>query len=67
MNLAALLERLPRTSIDGLAFPPNLLGTFRRKSISFCTGATDETTIVYWLQSRPSASIYACPMPHRHR
>lgn len=52
MNLAALLERLPRTSIDGLAFPPNLLGTFRRKSISFCTGATDETTIVYWLQSR---------------
>lgn len=52
MNLAALLERLPPKGIDGLPFPRNLLGTFRRKSISFCTGVTDETTIVYWLQSR---------------
>ncbi|EJL32978.1 hypothetical protein [Novosphingobium sp. AP12] len=52
MNLAALLERLPRKGIEDLDFPRNLLGTFRRKSISFCTGATDETTIVYWIQSR---------------
>jgi hypothetical protein len=52
MNLASLLERLPRKGIEGLAFPRHLLGTFRRKSISFCTGVTDETTIVYWLQSK---------------
>ncbi len=52
MNLASLLERLPPKSIDGLSFPGNLLGTFRRKSITFCTGVTDETTIVYWVQSK---------------
>lgn len=52
MNLATLLERLPRKGIEGLAFPRNLLGTFRRKSISFCTGVTDETTVVYWVQSK---------------
>jgi len=52
MNLAALLERMPRRPLGDLAFPRNLLGTFRRKSISFCTGVTDETTIVYWLQSK---------------
>ncbi|MFW2830323.1 hypothetical protein [Sphingomonas sp. ID0503] len=52
MTLADLLDRLPRKEIEGLAFPRNLLGTFRRKSISFCTGVTDETTIVYWLQSK---------------
>ncbi len=52
MNLATLLKRLPRKSIDGLSFPRNLLGTFRRKSICFCTGVTDETTIVYWVQSK---------------
>jgi len=52
MNLSTLLERLPRKGVEGLAFPSNLLGTFRRKSISFCTGVTDETTIVYWVQSK---------------
>lgn len=52
MNLTTLLERLPRKGIEGLSFPRNLLGTFRRKSISFCTGVTDETTIVYWFQSK---------------
>lgn len=52
MNLTDLLERLPRKGIGDLAFPRNLLGTFRRKSISFCTGVTDETTVVYWLQSK---------------
>lgn len=52
MNLAALLEKLPRKGIEDLRFPRNLLGTFRRRSISFCTGVTDETTVVYWLQSK---------------
>ncbi|MET0360604.1 MAG: hypothetical protein ABW048_02525 [Sphingobium sp.] len=52
MNLASLLDALPPRPIDGLAFPRNLLGAFRRKSISFCTGVTDEKTIVYWIQSR---------------
>lgn len=52
MNLAILLERLSHKGIGDLAFPRNLLGTFRRKSISFCTGVTDETTVVYWLQSK---------------
>ncbi len=52
MKLAALLDMLPPRPIDDLAFPRNLLGAFRRKSISFCTGVTDEKTIVYWIQSR---------------
>ncbi|MCW4462936.1 hypothetical protein OK349_14570 [Sphingomonas sp. BT-65] len=52
MTLAELLERLPIAGLDGLAFPRRLLGAFRRKSITFCTGTTDETTIVYWFQSR---------------
>ena len=52
MNLETLLERLPHKGIGDLAFPRNLLGTFRRKSISFCTGVTDEVTVVYWLQSK---------------
>lgn len=52
MTLADLLERLPRKEIEHLPFPRNLLGSFRRKSISFCTGVTDETTVVYWFQSR---------------
>ena len=52
MNLATLLDRLSPTGLEGLAFPRNLLGTFRRKSISFCTGVTDEVSVVYWLQSR---------------
>ncbi|MDB5726333.1 MAG: hypothetical protein JWQ16_3087 [Novosphingobium sp.] len=52
MNLTALLDRLPRKELAGLAFPRNLLGLFRRKSISFCTGVTDETTVVYWIQSK---------------
>lgn len=52
MNLAALLRKLPRKGVGALDFPRNLLGVFRRKSISFCTGVTDEVTIVYWVQSR---------------
>jgi hypothetical protein len=32
--------------------PDWALGCFRRRSITFCTGAVDETTEVVWLQSR---------------
>lgn len=52
MKLAQLLGKLTPTGLDSLAFPEHLLGAFRRKSITFCTGVTDETTIVYWFQSR---------------
>lgn len=52
MNLDALLQQLAPKPLTDLAFPSGLLGAFRRKSITFCTGVTDETTIVYWFQSR---------------
>ena len=52
MKLAELLRELPPVGLEGLSFPRNLLGAFRRKSITFCTGVTDETTVVYWFQSR---------------
>jgi hypothetical protein len=52
MNLDALLRQLPPKPPLNLPFAPGLLGAFRRKSITFCTGVTDETTIVYWFQSR---------------
>jgi hypothetical protein len=52
MTLAELLERVPPIGLEDLTFPRRLLGGFRRKSITFCTGLTDETTIVYWFQSK---------------
>lgn len=52
MTLAELLEKLPATDPGDLAFPRRLLGAFRRKSITFCNGTTDERTVVYWFQSR---------------
>ncbi|CDO35153.1 hypothetical protein [Novosphingobium sp. KN65.2] len=52
MKLVDLMRQLPETGLDDLPFPRNLLGAFRRKSITFCTGVTDETTLVYWFQSR---------------
>lgn len=52
MMLSALLRDLPPTGLEDLPFPAHLLGAFRRKSITFCSGVTDETTIVYWFQSR---------------
>lgn len=52
MTLDELLAALPPTGPDGIAFPQNLLGAFRRRSITFCNGLTDETTVVYWFQSR---------------
>lgn len=52
MKLMDLLEVMPPVGEEGPAFPSRLLGAFRRKSISFCTGVTDETSVVYWFQSR---------------
>lgn len=52
MTLAELIASLPETGCAGPAFPHRLLGAFRRKSITFCTGVTDERTLVYWFQSR---------------
>ena len=44
MILAELLEELPATDLGDLAFPRRLLGAFRRKSIAFWDGTTDEQT-----------------------
>lgn len=52
MTLDELLATLPPAGLDDIAFPHRLLGAFRRKSITFCNGMTDETTPVYWFQSR---------------
>ncbi len=52
MTLADLLAALPTGNLNSLAFPQRLLGAFRRKSITFANGLTDETTVVYWFQSR---------------
>ena len=41
MNLAELIAAVPETEFAGPAFPRRLLGAFRRKSITFCTGLTD--------------------------
>jgi hypothetical protein len=51
MTLDALLQALPPKPLANLPFPRSLLGAFRRKSITFCNGLTDEATIVYWFQS----------------
>ncbi|WP_225205722.1 hypothetical protein [Novosphingobium huizhouense] len=52
MTLAELLKKLPPVVWPGeVPFPPRLLGAFRRKSITFCTGETDEETQVFWFQS----------------
>lgn len=52
MDLNELLQRLSPTDLNNVNFPHYLLGSFRRKSISFFNGLTDEKTIVYWFQSR---------------
>lgn len=51
MTLDELLLALAPAGVHDLAFPSALLGAFRRKSITFCNGQTDETTQVYWFQS----------------
>lgn len=52
MNLMQLIENLPETTLQHSAIPDYLFGAFRRKSISFFNGLTDEKTIVYWFQSK---------------
>jgi hypothetical protein len=52
MTLAELIAVLPPKDDAPLYLPRHLLGAFRRKSITLCTGVTDETTVVYWFQSR---------------
>lgn len=51
MNLIELSAELTPTNLATLQLPPALRGAFRRKSISFFNGETDEKTIVYWFQS----------------
>ena len=52
MNLFETLSQLkPITAASGNV-PTYLMGAFRRKSISFYNGLTDENTIVYWFQSK---------------
>ena len=52
MNLIELCATLKATAVSDIELPHYLLGAFRRKSISFCNGLTDETTLVYWFQSK---------------
>lgn len=52
MNLFKLIDSLNPTDDLPELIPSFLYGAFRRKSISFCNGLTDEKTIVYWFQSR---------------
>lgn len=52
MTLADLLAALPQSNLSDMPFPQALLGAFRRKSITFANGLTDETTVVYWFQSK---------------
>lgn len=51
MNLLELCHHLAPTDLSSVTLPQAVLGAFRRKSISFFNGATDEKTIVYWFQS----------------
>jgi hypothetical protein len=50
VTLDELVHRCARRSVDGV--PAWTLGCFRRRSITFCTGATDTETQVLWLQAR---------------
>ena len=52
MNLVLLLEQLQPTTLSDIELPQYLMGSFRRKSITFFNGMTDEKTIVYWFQSK---------------
>ncbi|WP_180155725.1 hypothetical protein [Acinetobacter sp. YH12045] len=52
MNLFQALVQLPASQEVSGPIPDYLYGAFRRKSISFSNGLTDEKTIVYWFQSR---------------
>lgn len=52
MNLITLCTQLKVSATSTCLLPEYLLGAFRRKSISFANGLTDETTLVYWFQSK---------------
>ena len=52
MNLWELIRTLSPTTTQPEVIPSFLYGAFRRKSISFFNGLTDQSTIVYWFQSR---------------
>ena len=47
MDLNELLQQLSPTDLQQVSLPHYLLGSFRRKSISFYNGLTDEHTIVF--------------------
>jgi len=48
MNLFEVIKTLKPTIPQPEIIPGFLYGAFRRKSISFYNGLTDENTIVYW-------------------
>ena len=50
MNLLELAARYPQRAEGGV--PDWMLGHFRRRTISFADGRSDERTQVHWLQSR---------------
>ena len=52
MNLFEVIKTLKPTASQPEIIPSFLYGAFRRKSISFFNGLTDENTVVYWFQSR---------------
>jgi len=52
MKLLELCAQLKPTPLSDVVLPHYLLGAFRRKSITFANGLTDEKTIVYWFQSK---------------
>ena len=52
MKLHETLYHLAVTDLKDSEIPSSLFGAFRRKSISFFNGLTDEDTIVYWFQSK---------------
>lgn len=52
MNLLDLCMQLKPTDDSTCLLPQYLLGAFRRKSITFANGLTDENTLVYWFQSK---------------
>ena len=52
MNLFEILKTTPNSDLKNAVIPHYLYGAFRRKSITFFNGLSDENTIVYWFQSR---------------
>jgi hypothetical protein len=48
----ATFRTITTTTLSDIELPQYLMGSFRRKSITFFNGMTDEKTIVYWFQSK---------------